>query len=115
MTEVSSDPYEVLGVSCNASAAEIKQAYFALVREHPPERDPQTFKRIRAAYERLRAPAQRMDTDMLRVQPWPEPAIPAAPALPPMQLAREDIIQAARAFSDLARTDFRADFREVKL
>ena len=29
-----------------ASAAEIKQAYFTQVRAHPPERDPEAFKRI---------------------------------------------------------------------
>lgn len=113
MTEGVTDPYAVLGVSCTVSASEVKKAYFALVREHPPEHEPEAFKRIRAAYEQLRSPERRLDTDMLRLQPWPEPPPPESPPLPELRLAREDIILAARACSDLGRTDFREDFREV--
>ena len=40
------DPYRVLGLSRKATALEIKKAYFTLVREHSPERDPEGFKRI---------------------------------------------------------------------
>jgi len=42
-------PYAILGVERTATEAEIKRAYFARVREHPPERDPEGFKRVRAA------------------------------------------------------------------
>ncbi|MFN0120407.1 MAG: DnaJ domain-containing protein, partial [Blastocatellia bacterium] len=45
------DPYQILGVERTASEAVIKQSYFALLREHSPERDPEGFKRIRSAYE----------------------------------------------------------------
>ena len=65
------DPYAVLGVTRSATPAEIKQAYFALVRAHPPEREPETFKRIRAAYERLRDPERRTETDMLLLTAGP--------------------------------------------
>ena len=58
------NPYQTLGVERTATAAEIKQAYFALVREHAPERDPEGFKRIRAAYEKLRAGGERAETDL---------------------------------------------------
>ena len=61
------DPYKTLGVKSGATEAEIKQAYFALVREHPPERDPEGFKRIRAAYEKLRAGSERAETDLLLI------------------------------------------------
>ncbi|MEW6208802.1 MAG: DnaJ domain-containing protein [Acidobacteriota bacterium] len=61
------DPYKTLGVESNATEAEIKQAYFALVRAHPPESDPQGFKRIRAAYEKLRSRGERAETDLFRV------------------------------------------------
>ena len=71
------DPYAALGVAPTATDAEIKQAYFAQVRAHPPESDPQAFKLIRAAYDRLRSPEKRLEADMLRVQAWPEPALPA--------------------------------------
>ena len=59
------DPYKTLGVERSADEAGIKQAYFALVREHSPERDPEGFKRIRAAYEKLRAVRDRASTDLL--------------------------------------------------
>ena len=48
-----SDPYQVLGVSPGASIEEIRRAYWEQVRAHPPERDPEAFKRIRAVYEQL--------------------------------------------------------------
>jgi len=61
-------PYKILGVERTASESEIKQAYFALVREHPPERDPEGFKRIRAAYEKLRAGGERAETDLFLIE-----------------------------------------------
>jgi curved DNA-binding protein CbpA len=61
------NPYETLGLERGASEAEIKQAYFNLVREHPPERDPEGFKRIRAAYEKLRAATDRAATDLFLI------------------------------------------------
>ena len=61
------NPYKVLGVERTASEADIKQAYFALVREHSPERDPDGFKRIRAAYEKLRASGDRAVTDLFLI------------------------------------------------
>jgi curved DNA-binding protein CbpA len=60
-------PYKVLGVEPSASEAEIKQAYFDLVREHSPEHDPEGFKRIRAAYEKLRAGGERAATDLFLI------------------------------------------------
>ncbi len=117
----SHDPYAVLGIEHTASTEEVKKAYFALVRQHPPEKDPAAFKRIRAAYEQLRDPVQRQETDLLRWQTWIEPELAALadddsidPALAPV-LDRADVIRAARALSDLGRTDFRADFREVRV
>lgn len=61
------DPYKVLGIERQATEAEIKRAYFTLVREHPPERDPEGFKRIRAAYEQLRSERERAETDLFLI------------------------------------------------
>lgn len=115
------DPYAVLGLSPAATLDEIKTAYFALVRAHPPERDPEAFKRIRAAYEQLRDPDRRLETDMLQLQAWPEPSREGIFEDAQADLARNvsldpgDVIRAARAASDLGRHDFREDYREVNL
>ena len=50
------DPYVVLGIGPEADEKQIRQRYLQLVREHPPERDPEGFAAIRAAYDRLRDP-----------------------------------------------------------
>ncbi len=87
------NPYQVLGLERTASEAEVKQAYFTLVREHSPERDPEGFKRIRAAYEKLRASVARAQTDLLLIdeqpaalgsfqfQPYGQPALLHSPEL----------------------------------
>lgn len=111
------DPYAMLGMAPTATDAEIKQAYFAQVRAHPPESDPQAFKLIRAAYERLRNPEKRLEADMLRVQVWPEPALPAELKMEPaldLSVAAGDVIRAARALTEMSRRDFREDCREIR-
>lgn len=47
------DHYQVLGVPRDASAAEIEDAFYQKVREHPPEQDPRGHERIREAYDVL--------------------------------------------------------------
>jgi curved DNA-binding protein CbpA len=109
------DPYAVLGLPRTATAAEIKQAYFTLVRAHPPEREPDTFKAIRAAYERLRDPEQRTETDMLLLTPWPESERKRRLPEPDLTLHREDVLAAARSLSDLERRDWREHYGKVEV
>ncbi len=45
--------HEILGVPAGADPKEIKRAYFKLVRQFSPEKDPERFQEIRGAYERL--------------------------------------------------------------
>ena len=108
----SQDPYQELGLDPSVSDADLRKAYFTLVRLHGPEKNPVRFKRVRAAYERLCTPEQRLETDMLRLQPW------TAPPLPPLDrdpgLWVRDVLRAARSLSDLDRRHFREDYREVK-
>ena len=109
------DPYAILGLYRTVSQADIKAAYFTLVREHPPERDPETFKLIRSAYDRLRTAGVRAETELFLLQqppPWqPRRRHPR----PDLSLHAEDVLAAARAWSDLERRDFAEDLREVKL
>ena len=51
------DPTEVLGVGQDAGEEEIRAAYVRKVKEHPPDRSPEEFERIRDAYDSLRDPA----------------------------------------------------------
>ncbi|MBM4068468.1 MAG: J domain-containing protein [Planctomycetes bacterium] len=45
------DPYEVLGVSPDLDAKEIRRAYVRLIRRFKPEQYPEQFRRVREAYE----------------------------------------------------------------
>lgn len=49
-------PLEILGLSSAASVEEIRAAYLKKIKEHPPDRDPVEFERIRNAYDTLRDP-----------------------------------------------------------
>ena len=53
------DPRRVLDVTRDATDEEIRAAYLRLVKQHPPDRDPAQFERVRDAYERLRDPRRR--------------------------------------------------------
>lgn len=57
--------YDVLGVSEDASQEEIKEAFFELVREHPPEQDPDAYQRLREAYDVLSDPVSRREYDTM--------------------------------------------------
>ena len=56
------NPYEVLGVSENATDEEIKKAYAALSRQYHPEEYPEEFQQIHDAYRMLRRQEQRHHT-----------------------------------------------------
>jgi curved DNA-binding protein CbpA len=110
------DPYKALGLRRGASHAEIRRAYFRQVREHPPETDPDGFKAIRAAYEQLRSAEQRAETDLYLLQappPWEAP--PRRLAGLDLALHRAELLAAAKAYTDLARDDFRDDYQAVRL
>ena len=63
------DPGEVLGVGQDAGEEEIRAAYVRQVKEHPPDRSPEEFERIRDAYDSLRDPRRRMRERLLSVDP----------------------------------------------
>ena len=63
------DARQILGVALNASDEEIRAAYLRKVKEHPPERSPELFEKVRDAYERLRDPRKRMRDMLLAADP----------------------------------------------
>lgn len=52
----SGDPFQVLGVSRDAGEAEVRARYLELVKQYPPEREPEKFREIREAYETAKDP-----------------------------------------------------------
>ena len=110
----SNNPYEVLGLDGKATARQIKRAYFELVREYTPENDPEAFKIIRAAYEKLRTDKVRAETDLFSFQP----PIAWTPRKRYRRLSLEvdsTLAHNLLAFeTDLAETDFSRDLRPIK-
>ena len=111
----SSDPYAVLGLARGSSLAEVKKAYFALVREYPPEQQAEAFKQIRRAYERLRTADVKAATDLFLFRS-PTPYQPRK-RLGKLTLDFDvaDIFYYLQQHGDLGRTDFSEDFRPIKL
>lgn len=106
------NPYAVLGIPRNASPEAVKRAYFSLIRKHPPERDPEGFKRIRMAYDSLRDADKRSQTDLfLFTDPYGEFRINTPEE---HQYKKEiDLRIAIYSLSDLSRTDFSDDFVDI--
>jgi len=73
-------PFERLGMAPTLDIGAIKRAYFTALSRHPPHSDPEGFRRVREAYERLGAPAARMaaylsspvdiGTELSRLESW---------------------------------------------
>ena len=60
-----SDPFLTLDVGPDADDDEVKRRYLALVRQFSPERDPERFQEIRAAYDAIRDRRGRLRTRLL--------------------------------------------------
>lgn len=105
------DPYAVLGLSRQASEADIKRAYFQLVRQFPPERQPEKFRAIRTAYEQLRDPEQRARMDLFLVQPPPPLPKQRRPSYD-LSVHVDHLLTLAM---ELVRTPMQDDFGEIAL
>ena len=57
--------YTILGLAKTADERAIKKAYFALVRQYPPETHPEEFQKLRKAYEVLSDAETRREYDAL--------------------------------------------------
>ena len=47
-------PYDVLGIDRGADKATVKKAYLKKVKEFPPDKFPEEFKKIKKAYDALK-------------------------------------------------------------
>jgi len=64
--------FRVLGLSQGAGDGEIRERYVALVKEHPPDRDPEGFKEIQNAYERLKDLPARLEALLFEYDHTPD-------------------------------------------
>jgi curved DNA-binding protein CbpA len=55
-TPTSLDPFKVLGLPTDAGEAEIRARYLELVRQFPPERNPEKFRELHAAFQAANDP-----------------------------------------------------------
>jgi len=62
--------YDILEIDRSADERQIKSAYFKLVRKYPPERFPEEFKRLRAAYETLSDDKAKKEYDSIGDLPY---------------------------------------------
>jgi curved DNA-binding protein CbpA len=60
---MSTSYYEVLGLEPVATAIDIKRAYFRLVKQFTPDKNPDEFKKLRTAYDTLSDPSQKAQYD----------------------------------------------------
>jgi len=63
------DPRQILGITLETGDEEIRAAYLRKVKEHPPDRSPREFERVRDAYEDLRDPRRRARRLLLSADP----------------------------------------------
>jgi len=109
------NPYQVMGIPFTATEEEIRRTYFGLVREHPPERDPAQFRRVRSAYEILRDPVRRAEWDLF-VALQPPPSLPSRRRpKPDLAFHREDVIWVLREETRPKPRDPKGDFRAIEL
>jgi len=50
------DPFAILELPQSASESDIRTKYLQLVKQHPPETDPEKFRKIHQAYQTARDP-----------------------------------------------------------
>ena len=96
------DAFERLSLPPEADAAAIKQGYRRATRAHPPDTDPDGFREVRAAYERLADPWKEAKSRLRSRQCFAEPPALAARAPVVRHALALDLLRAAVARMDRA-------------
>ena len=108
------NPFDVLSVDESASDADVKKAYFQMVRQFTPEKHAERFKQIREAYDLLKDPSRRLEAEVFSFMKPSSAPDSEDIELPPIQL-NSDVFLAwvKQTLTDLERKDFTSDFNEV--
>lgn len=67
--EVTADPFAYLGLDDDATDEQVRARYLELSKLHPPDREPERFRLIRAAYDIVRDPDARAKDRVLGPAP----------------------------------------------
>jgi curved DNA-binding protein CbpA len=110
----SADPYAVLGLDRRATSGEVKRAYFELVRQYSPESNPEAFKQVRAAYEKLNNVENKTETDLFLFQPPAQWEVRKRRRKLDLEFDPQDILKMMQSIGDLDRTNFDEDFRPLE-
>jgi hypothetical protein len=93
----------LLGVGLEEEPAAIKRAYRRQVLAHPPDLDPEGFRRVRSAYELLMEPGERAREILLHSQPAIEAPVIALPdSTPPVAATALALLRVLAARVDVS-------------
>ncbi len=67
------NPYQALGIPFGSSDKDVRDAYLRLVREHPPEREPDRFHIIQRAYNQIQNDIDRLRHAVVGPDPSGQP------------------------------------------
>ena len=111
------NPYKTLEVSRNANQGEIKKAYFKLIKKFPPEKEPERFKIIRAAYDSLKTASKKAETDVFILKEPEETFVypdETEQSSNNTDINNEDILNILiELYTDLNKIEFERDYNEM--
>ena len=64
------NPYEILRLDNNCDDTSIRKAYLELVKQYPPEQNPEKFKQINSAYSALKDEKSRLQHYLFNKETW---------------------------------------------
>ena len=102
MTTTSKNPFELLGLAPTDDVRAIKRAWFETLPKHPPHSDPEGFRALREAYERLSDERRRAEA-LYVIPPTPEALRAALDAFAPGIDRRLDEARARAQEAEMTR------------
>jgi curved DNA-binding protein CbpA len=106
------NPYEILGIPQEATAAEIRKAYLQGLRQTPPEKDPEGFEKVSHAYNWLKDTGKRKELEFSLLKKSSGIELQGTPADVDYYFKKR-ILRFFLASSDLYIQDFSSRFKDI--